>query len=320
MQTILRSDENSSVLAIEAPAKVNLHLAVKNKRPDGFHDLESIFMALEFGDTLYFEQVAADDHLEITMKGENLPNFALPTEENIIFKAVSMFMKRTGYNQGLRIMVEKRIPIGGGLGGGSSDAVSTLLALNILASDGKGLLNRASLIEMAASLGSDLPFFLSESGAAWVGGLGDVIKPVKAPKNLFFVLVNPGFSSKTAAAYSLLDESRAGLTYDCTESVKNENDLMNALIGEPRKWPFINDFLPVFLSQPENTANNAGEVYLNILAQLKELDAEFAGLTGTGSTCFGVFNNRETAEKARKLLSKTWNNTILTFPLAFEAK
>ena len=317
MQKIFRTDKNSPSLAIEAPAKVNLHLAVKNRRSDGFHNLESIFLALEFGDTLFFEQVPADNFLEIVMKGENSANLALPQEKNIIFRAVSLFRNRTGYNQGLRIRVEKRIPLGGGLGGGSSDAVSTLLALNNLAC---GLLNQETLAEMAASLGSDLPFFLCETGAAWVSGRGEAIKPIESPKNLFFVLVNPGFPSNTAAAFALLDEFRAGSRENHAESADKEEFLLNSLANEPRKWPFRNDFLPVFMAKAENSASNNGKIYRDIIAQLGELEAEFAGLTGTGSTCFGVFTNREKAEKAHKSLLKIWNLTNLTFPLAFEAK
>ena len=318
-------------LTIEAPAKVNLHLGIKNRRPDGFHDLESIFLALDFGDTLHFESLAAENTLEICMDGEHSGINALPPEKNIIFRAVSLFRKKTGYNRGLRVRVEKRIPPGGGLGGGSSDAASTLLALNMLASAdkggllGPGLLDRGllgphSLAEIAASLGSDVPFFLYKAGAAWVSGRGEIIKPVEVPlackPAFFFVLVNPGFPSETAEAFRLLNEYRMehksnGADTICETAAEHSGQaLIKALADHPRNWPFENDFAPVFIHLKKY-------VYQDIIAQLRELGADFAGLTGAGSTCFGVFTERVQAEKACEVLLKTRNFVIITFPLAF---
>jgi len=110
-------------MKMAAPAKINLHLHVGDRRPDGFHDIESLFLALDFGDTLWFETLPAATATEICMAWrlpegpERTPR--LPPEENIVYKAVSLFRARTGYDDGLRITVEKRIPLGGGLGGGS---------------------------------------------------------------------------------------------------------------------------------------------------------------------------------------------------------
>ena len=300
----LRQTVKKPVLTVQAPAKLNLHLAVKNRREDGFHNLESIFLALAFGDTLYFEPLAAENHLEIQMEWENLPDFSvLPVEKNIIFKAVSLFKEKTGFNQGLRIRVKKRIPAGGGLGGGSSNAASALLALNQLA---EKPLPPNDLAQMAAFLGSDVPFFLHKTPAAWVSGRGEFIKPVEPPKGLFFVLVNPGFSSETAAAFRILSEFRAQTTEKCTLDSENEEKLMlNALQGAPKSWPFRNDFLPAFLHRiPE---------YSDIIGLLKKSGAEFSGLSGAGSTCFGVFTEREKAVQACEALSKTWSFAKLTF-------
>jgi 4-diphosphocytidyl-2-C-methyl-D-erythritol kinase len=113
--------QSGEILAIPAPAKVNLHLAVKDRRPDGFHNLESVFLALDFGDTLHFEPLAGLETLEITMEGE-YGKASPPAEENLVFKALTLFREKTGRNQGLKIRIEKRIPLGGGMGGGSSDA------------------------------------------------------------------------------------------------------------------------------------------------------------------------------------------------------
>jgi 4-diphosphocytidyl-2-C-methyl-D-erythritol kinase len=313
------------ILTIEAPAKVNLHLRVKDRRPDGFHNLESIFAALAFGDTLRFELLDEDKTLEIHMKfqREPAPMEPVPPEKNIIFKAVSLFRSRTGYTRGLRIWVNKRIPLGGGLGGGSSDAASTLLALNSLYTTSG--LGADSLAEMAASLGSDVPFFLTETSAAWVSGCGERITSLEAPKNLFFVLVNPGFPSVTAEAFRLLDEfrERQGENNARRDAEARGStgkvpglELGKRLSPSPRDWSFENDFLPVLGATAEG---EKGAAYREILGRLRDLGADFAGLSGAGSTCFGVFTDREKAEKAEKNLLKTWNFVKISFLLARKA-
>ena len=274
-------------LTVTAPAKLNIHLAVLDRRKDGFHNIESVFFALNFGDTLHFELVSGENTAEITMEGLN---FSLPVEKNIIFQALSLFRAKTGFPEGLKIMVEKSIPIGGGLGGGSSDAAAALLALNRLAGSP---LSREVLLEMGASLGSDVPFFLYRTPAAWVTGRGERVTPIKAPF-LYFVLVNPGFPSDTAAAFRLLDKYREG---------RNEFTTMSqtaTLPQEPAEWTFSNDFLPVFEEREKS-------VYSGLISQLRELGADFAGLSGAGSTCFGVFKEQKCAEKAAASLRDKWN-------------
>jgi 4-diphosphocytidyl-2-C-methyl-D-erythritol kinase len=278
----------SEKLSVFAPAKVNLHLAVKDRRPDGFHDIESVFLAVNFGDTLYFGVLEGENTVEITMEGLN---FHIPTEKNIIFKAVSLFRARTGFNQGIKIKVEKRIPAGGGLGGGSSDAAAALLALNEIA----GLpCRRDILLEMAASLGSDVPFFIHKTPTALVTGRGEIISPINAPM-LFLVLVNPGFPSDTAAAFKLLDETRISPQsgeWDCKIMIKS-------IIEEKEYRYFTNDFFNIF-PEPEKS------IYNEITGNLRELGAQYANLSGSGATCFGVFADQEQAQRAADSLKGKW--------------
>ena len=225
-------------LTVMAVAKINLHLEVLDRLQSGFHNIESIFLALDFGDILHFELVKCQKTTELAMKGLN---FALPPiEKNIVFRSLRLFREKTGFSKGLNIIVEKRVPAGGGLGGGSSDAAATLLALNRLAGFP---LNQAALLETAAALGSDVPFFIYRTSAARVTGSGDIIEPFEAPP-LFFVLVNPGFPSDTAAAYRLLDEyrERIGREELTTELHGGEKEVFS----DPAQWSFKNDFLPVF--------------------------------------------------------------------------
>jgi len=313
MQDYLKTEVFAEATArATAYAKLNLHLAVKGRRQDGFHNLESIFLTLDFGDALQIEAGGAAGGLEIVMEGGMAALIAgLPTDENIIFKAVASFRRETGWDQGLRIRVNKMIPPGGGLGGGSSDAAAALLAMNALAARaGCPPLSPAQLLRIGAALGSDVPFFLSGAAAAWVSGRGEVIEPVRPPAGLFFVLAGAGFPSPTAGAFRLLSEARRGGSPLSGGGPAGGRRLIKALYESPVDWPFWNDFLPVFLREgaasPENCPPDSpaglGRGYAGILGRLKSLGAGFAGLSGSGSTCFGVFTEKATAENARDAL------------------
>jgi len=271
-----------------APAKVNLHLKVLDKRPDGFHNLESVFLALNFGDTLHFEPLKALESAEIAMEGVNLPS--IPIQDNIIYKALALFRQKTGFSLGFKITVEKRIPLGGGLGGGSSNAASTLLALNKLTGEP---LNKETLLEMAAVLGSDVPFFIHQTTSALVSGRGEQIQAIEMPQ-MYLTLVNPGFRSDTAAAFRLLDENRR----------QHEAKIHSPLSFQAGSWRnFTNDFLSIF---PEKEKN----AYNGIILRLKELGAVYANLSGTGSTCFGVFEDKEKAQKAAEAMRDKWDFSV----------
>jgi len=306
-----------STVTIEAPAKLNVHLEVGGRRPDGFHDIESLFVALAWGDTLRLETVPAKTGAPPDFRPEIAMNLAIPPEQNIITRAISLFKDRTGFNHGVKVAVEKRIPLGGGLGGGSSDAAAALLALNHLAAaDG---VSGAELAEMGAALGSDVPFFLYGAPAAWVTGRGERIQPLELPdsvRGLPVVLVNPGFASDTAEAYRLLDFVREETRTEDTEvhgaHGENTRDFRTTTPCPScppclREMSFFNDFLPVL------AASEKGTVYERIITELNELGAAFAGLSGSGSTCFGVFLERNRAESAQKVLLKRWPFVILTF-------
>jgi 4-diphosphocytidyl-2-C-methyl-D-erythritol kinase len=323
-------------MIIDAPAKLNLHLNIGERRPDGFHDIESLFIALTYGDTLSFEIIPSDIMFP-SYNTEIILDWQLPwgsaddlnPGKNIVNKAVSLFRERTGFDKRLKIVVEKRIPLGGGLGGGSSDAAATLLALNRLASP-QGLVNGAVLVEMGASLSSDVPFFLqtalNETPIAWVSGRGESVQSFVPPplvQNLSLVLVNPGFPSDTAAAFRLLDELRATdpqtKTFISNSPLPTPYSLLPILSGSPQDWPFTNDFLPVFEVGYKQKKPDSGSfsVYLEIISTLRELGADFSGLSGSGSTCFGVFSSQYKASMAKEQLLKHWKFIIETFLLAF---
>ena len=294
---------------IEAPCKINLHLRVGEKRPDGFHDIESLFASLAFCDALTFE--CGGEEGECILSTDSSLGSG---EDNLVYKAASLFRARTGFTNALRIFLEKRIPIGAGLGGGSSDAASTLLAMNFLAGNPASM---KELTEMAAVLGSDVPFFLA-GGLAFVSGRGERIEPILLaesifPRDLSVVLVKPPFSADTAEAYRLLDKSREETGPQESHSGGEElsKEAIIRFLGEdPGAWPFRNDFLSI---------DNTG-AYRAILESLRNAGASFAALSGSGSCCFGIFIGREMAEKVAKELYMLGNFVRLTFFLANRAK
>jgi 4-diphosphocytidyl-2-C-methyl-D-erythritol kinase len=302
--------KQAEICTIEAPCKLNLHLSVGEKRPDGFHSLEGLFISLDFPDTLRFELSETEGESLLSI------NYLTPCEEiqeknNLVLRAISLFRERTGFKTGLKIRLDKRIPVGAGLGGGSSDAASTLLALNLLAGM---VVSEPELGEMAAILGSYVPFFLT-GGAAIVSGRGELVTPVKFPGDLCVVLVKPPFSSDTALAYRLLDRVREGAGREGTEGLFKARLSREALIrnleGKSENWPFYNDFYSVFL----NSAENSG-IYKSILNSLQGFGASFTGLSGTGSCCFGIFPSPVDAKRAMEKLDKLGNFVRLTFFVA----
>jgi 4-diphosphocytidyl-2-C-methyl-D-erythritol kinase len=308
-------------IKVAAPCKINLHLSVGERRADGYHDLESVFQTLDFGDSLGFEVLNGAGRCDILAHALPGTGFRLPPEENIVFKAVSLFRRRTGFDRSLRVSLEKRVPAGGGLGGGSSDAASALAALDMLAGT---RLSLAELRDMALSLGSDVPFFLADpppgaagsggsaagsGGAAWVSGRGERVLPLESPP-WAALLVNPGFPSPTGEAFRRLD-----LWRDRGDSgprrALSPAELTGALSGDPAVWPYWNDFLPALCG-----GDGESSVYRRILSALRGGGAGFAGLSGAGSVCFGVFKDKGRAEKAAKLLSNEGFLTYVTFFLA----
>jgi 4-diphosphocytidyl-2-C-methyl-D-erythritol kinase len=274
---------------------------VYDRRDDGFHELRSLFQALSFGDSLRFESLKSPSVCEIQMPG------AVPPESNLIHKAIAAFRARTGWSGGVRVTVEKRIPMGAGLGGGSSDAAAALLAVNELSGCRLPL---SELAPIAAALGSDIPFFLF-GGCALAEGRGERLRGLPARTDYAVVLVNPGFPSDTARAYRLLDLARAaagtGRPADPSPAV-----LEAALSGPVSLWPFANDFRSAF----EGSAPAEGDAYRRLLDDLRSAGAEFVELSGSGSTCFGVFSDPDQAASAALRLKNSWSQVEIALPLA----
>ena len=178
-----------------APAKLNLFLHVNGRRADGYHLLQTVFQLIDHGDTLHFSLRDDDAIRRVT----ELPG--VPEESDLIFRAARLLqaevLRRTGaLPRGVDIEIDKILPMGGGLGGGSSDAATTLMALNVLWGAG---LDREELMALGLPLGADIPFFIFGQ-TAFAEGVGEAMRPVKAP-DCWYVVIEPGVAVPTAAIF-----------------------------------------------------------------------------------------------------------------------
>lgn len=180
-----------------APAKINLFLHVTGRRPDDYHLLQTAFRMLDRGDTLSFER-RSDGKI---VRENDIPG--VPAESDLVIRAARLLQERTGCELGASIRVDKRLPMGGGLGGGSSDAASTLLALNRLWQLG---CSRRELQAWSLQLGADVPFFIFGE-TAWAEGVGEALRPLKLPP-AWYVIVEPPVSVPTLEIFRSKDLTR----------------------------------------------------------------------------------------------------------------
>lgn len=297
---LFRWDKSS--LVVHAPAKLNLFLEVLNKRPDGFHELETVMVMLGIHDTLRFTSLshstseATEPAVSLRVFSINSPK-ADPTAfeenppipagaDNLVVKAAELLRTHTGYAGGANIELWKRIPSEAGMAGGSSDAAATLVGLNHL---WKLELATEELRQLAARLGSDVPFFLNSSRSALCRGRGEILEPLDLPLGLFFVVVKPRSGLSTPAVFRrwrptgsrrsalpLVEELRRGpsarLAGTLYNALQNPAEELNADISRMRD---------VFSNEP-------------VLGHM---------MSGSGTSYFGVCGHRRHAERVAARLS-----------------
>ncbi|MFW5711606.1 MAG: 4-(cytidine 5'-diphospho)-2-C-methyl-D-erythritol kinase [Spirochaetia bacterium] len=267
-------------VTLAAPAKVNLHLDIGARRSDGFHNLRSLFVMIG----LYDELSAA----ATAVRGCSIQGCGnIPLEQNLIWKAYNLYCEAADEFIGLSVNCRKRIPAMAGLGGGSSDAAAMLRILQMIH---PVVLPQERLTEIAAQLGSDVPFFLV-SPSALVAGRGEIIEPIATPERYSCVVVKPEFDISTGLAYRKLD---------AFEGVKDKSlslqEIHHYYQQPPKRWEFFNSFTGVLTEEyPQITA---------LLQMLKDRGAEYANVSGSGSALFGVFRDTKAAESCYLLLKK----------------
>lgn len=258
---------NDQALTIAASAKINLFLKILGKRSDGYHDIYSLVQAISLHDELTLSIIGSG--IELTASSTDVPL----DSGNIVWKAIDLLRERVGFREGIRVHLTKRIPVGAGLGGGSSDAAATLKGVNKLLKLG---LSSHELQRLGAVLGSDVPFFFS-SGSALISGRGEIVENVVIPSEFRIVLIVPDFAVSTAEAYAGI---RIYLTNFSTKPTLNW-EISSAELFELLD-SLGNDFQPqVTDSHPE---------VAHCMRFLQEAGAKTVALSGSGSAFFGLFD------------------------------
>ncbi len=267
----------------KAPAKINLCLHILGRLENGYHEL-----------AMAMQRVDLCDDIGITLGGPSGVRVVCPEiqlaegEENIVAQAAKLFFQETHIDLGVNIVINKRIPVAAGLGGGSSDAATVLLGLNeLLELD----LDDKQLLGMGSRLGADVPFFIFQQ-PAWATGIGTELKPLPVLPNVAYLLVNPGIAVSTADVYQSLQLTKGGELANLPRfSVVTRGDLCAAL---------HNDLESVTLQQFSLIAE--------IKQQLLDQGALGALMSGSGATVFGVYPDFAAASKAASelLVEKDW--------------
>jgi 4-diphosphocytidyl-2-C-methyl-D-erythritol kinase len=290
---------NGISLRVLTPAKINLILRVLDRRPDGFHAIWSLMHTVGLEDELILT-LQPGGHRRIALRCDHAALAADHT--NLVYRAAQMVLDQVEQAVDLSITLSKHIPMGAGLGGGSSDAAATILGLIRLLG-----LNWPveRMTEVGQQLGSDVPFFFL-APAAVTTGRGELVRQVHVPGTRWIVLVSPGFPVETKWAYHQLSASRAAI---CPLS-----QTLQQLDGRSElDWSEIvplaeNDFeAPVFAAHP---------VLAQIKHQLLSQGAEIALLSGSGATVFGVFPDQLDAKKAAAALARDSKMQAYAVPTA----
>jgi 4-diphosphocytidyl-2-C-methyl-D-erythritol kinase len=292
----------------EAPAKVNLFLKVLEQEPSGFHRIETVFQALELSDGVAIEVIEDEGEqgvegageggpadVELLVKGVTAGELG-PPETNLAYRAASRFQELMHYRgltpPAFRIVLEKRIPHGAGLGGGSSDAAAVLLGVNSLAGDP---FSQEDLLQIGAKLGSDIPFFLTGAARAAGTGRGEVLTPLSPLPQREVLLLVPSEGIATGWAYGILADERertatTAPSPEATDALLDGSDLLEEADWDEFAAVATNDFESVLFPLRQE------------LEMLKELlvrsGADLALLSGSGSVVFGVFSNAAALESA----------------------
>lgn len=273
------------MITVLAPAKINLTLRILGKRADGYHDLESLVQKVDLYDRITLIP-ASDGKISLECDDPDLP----VDSSNLAVRAAELLRDSVDTGSlGARIKLEKRIPHGAGLGGGSSDAASVLMGLDRIWNLS---LNREDLLRIAENLGSDVPLFLCPSPSL-IRGRGELVEPSSIRINAVYVIVYPGISVSTQWAYSNFRLTKPSGKYTISELSKGEGGELN-----PESWRefLVNDLeMCVFEHHPR---------VLYCKESLTQHGAKASLMSGSGSAVFGLFSDRDSALSAAQEISE----------------
>ena len=278
-------------MLLNSYAKINLYLKIGIKLKEGYHNIQSVMQQVALHDNISFESLNED---KIIVESNNRD---LEGKNNLAYKAASLLKEEFNVDEGIKIFIEKNIPMSAGLGGGSSNAANTLVTLN---KSWNLNLSQKKLIEFALEIGSDVPFFVVGESSL-VEGIGDEVKPLRKSISMNAVLVNPGIKVSTSWAYKQFDKAKIKI------EDKNIKDLISAMNKKDVKKiseNLYNDFDPII--------EKKYEIVREIKASLKKLDAMGSLVSGSGPTVFGLFDSIYPAREAYFKLKDLYPFVFLT--------
>lgn len=279
-EVVINPQPGPPEITVFAPAKINLILRILNRRPDGFHNLWSVMQTVALDDEVSIK--ICTDRRDIRLRCDAAQLAA--DQSNLVYRAATEMLARVRQSVGLDIELRKRIPMGAGLGGGSSDAAATIIGLNQLL---QLKWSPAQMAEAGQSLGSDVPFFFFAPSAC-VAGRGETVRPVVVEGARWVVLVNPGFGVNTKWAYQELAATRSTVTP--LSVAQHALDRQSRVDWAQLTAAAENDFeAPVFAVHG---------TLREIKHSLQAHGAEIALLSGSGATVFGVFGDEARARSA----------------------
>jgi 4-diphosphocytidyl-2-C-methyl-D-erythritol kinase len=270
-----------------SPAKINLFLRIVEKQSDGYHQLVSLMCPVSLHDRISIQ--FHTKQMRIRCTDPQVPS----NDKNLAFMAAKQFFQATSYRDCVNIDIQKRIPVGAGLGGGSSNAATVLLALNQWY---RKPLKSEKLRKIALSLGADVPFFIDNS-VSLVSGIGECIDPLKLDIQYPLIIIYPGFSVSTAWAFK---------NFKFSLTKEKLVDIRTNLISRYKKHDV--DWLNDIHNDLELSTCNKYPILFYIKEQLKRIGAVKSVMSGSGSSIIGIFTDKITQQKALKKLSqqKTW--------------
>ena len=266
-------------LTIRSPAKINLTLRILRKRADGYHELQTILHKISLYDEIEL-RLSSQPGIAVTIDDPTIPCDA----RNLAYQAAHALLQSARISIGISIHIKKKIPVGAGLGGGSSNAAAVLKGLNKLL--GCNLTN-SSLRKLGVALGADVPFFVYPKNTARAGGIGERLSPVTLERPLWFIVLYPGFSVATAWAYR---------NYKILTNKAKHIKLLSSIRD-------IRQVLPILVNDLEQVVVEQYPEIQKIKNGLIKAGAYGSLMSGSGSSVFGIFPDEKRAQKALSKLA-----------------
>lgn len=283
----------TKVLTLASPAKINLYLKVLNKRPDGYHDIETVFERIDLCDKIKLRSIRKD--IVVLCDNPQVPC----DSRNLVYRVAAVLKESYGVTSGVEITLNKKIPVAAGLGGASSNCASCLRGLNEL----WGLnLKKEEIFDIGSRIGADVAFFLMDTGRAIGRGKGEILEILPKGETFWYLLVNPGFEALAKDAYS-------GLNLRLTPTGNNSKIDLHSL----RKIQF-KDLKGFLFNSLETPVQEKHKEISKIKTEIKKAGLKLSLMSGSGPTVYGIASSREEVLEAKKklLLGEGWQAFVAT--------